>query len=158
MDDIAQETFVRAFKAEQTGDIEYPKAYMYRIARNLALKELTKKSTRMTSFIEDSCSSEVLRSDEDVERQVSTLQKLERVRRAIADLPPQCQRVFVMRKVYGFTHKEISAQLGISVSTVEKHVVSGLKRCRLSVEKQETARGVVSIAARPRRKTDEGSQ
>lgn len=143
VDDIAQETFIRAFKAEKKGVIEHPKAYLYRVARNLALKELTKKSTKMTSFIEDSCSPEVLGSDEDVERQVGTLEKLDRVKKAIAELPPQCQRVFIMRKVYGFSHKEISAELGISVSTVEKHIVSGLKRCRQSVKRQETTRHVV---------------
>lgn len=140
VDDIAQETFIRAFKAEKKSIIEYPKAYLYRVARNLALKELTKKSNKMTSFIEDSCSPEVLGSDEDVEKQVETLEKLSRVKTAIAELPPQCQRVFIMRKVYGFSHKEISHKLGISVSTVEKHIVSGLKRCRLSVNQQEKAR------------------
>ena len=137
VDDIAQETFIRAVKAEKKGAIEHPKAYLYSIARNLAFKELTKKSHKMTSFIEDSCSPEVLGSDEDVEKQVGTLEKLSRVKTAIAELPPQCQRVFIMRKVYGFSHKEISHKLGISVSTVEKHIVSGLKRCRQSVKRQE---------------------
>ena len=144
VDDIAQETFVRAFKAEKKGVIEHPKAYLYRVARNLALKELTKKSVKMTSFIEDSCSPEVLGSDEDVEKQVGTLEKLARVKTAIAELPPHCQRVFIMRKVYGFSHKEISQELGISVSTVEKHIVSGLKRCRQSVERQELPQGVAT--------------
>ena len=143
VDDITQETFIRAFKAEKKGVIEHPKAYLYRIARNLALKELTKKSTKMTSFIEDSCSPEVLGSDEDVEKQVGTLEKLSRVKTAIAELPPQCQRVFIMRKVYGFSHKEISHELGISVSTVEKHIVSGLKRCRQSLKRLETPTAIV---------------
>ena len=142
VDDIAQETFIRAFKAEKKGVIDHPKAYLYRVARNLAFKELTKKSNKMTSFIEDSCSPEVLESSEDVERQVGTLEKLERVKTAIAQLPPQCQRVFIMRKVYGFSHKEISQELGISVSTVEKHIVSGLKRCRQSVKRQEAPRHI----------------
>lgn len=137
VDDIAQEAFIRAFKAEKKSVIEHPKAYLYKIARNLALKELTKKSNKMTSFIEDSCSSEVLSSDEDIEKQVETLEKLSRVKAAIAELPPQCQRVFILRKVYGFSHKEISSKLGISVSTVEKHIVSGLKRCRRSVSQKE---------------------
>ena len=55
IDDIAQETFVRAFLAEQKGDIQHPKAYIYRVARNLAFETLSKKSTQLTSYIEDSC-------------------------------------------------------------------------------------------------------
>ncbi|MCG8440941.1 MAG: sigma-70 family RNA polymerase sigma factor, partial [Caulobacterales bacterium] len=47
---------------------------------------------------------------------------------AVSTLPPQCQRVFVLKKVYGHSNKEIAAQLGISTSTVEKHIASGLRR------------------------------
>ena len=48
---------------------------------------------------------------------------------AVASLPPQCRRAFLMRKVHGLSHKEISKQLGIAISTVEKHQAIGLKRC-----------------------------
>jgi RNA polymerase sigma-70 factor (ECF subfamily) len=48
---------------------------------------------------------------------------------AVATLPPQCQKVFVMCRVLGQSHKEIAARLGISTSTVEKHVAAGFKRC-----------------------------
>ena len=43
--------------------------------------------------------------------------------------PPQCQKVFVLKKVHGYSHKEIAKELEISISTVEKHAASGLKRC-----------------------------
>lgn len=158
VDDIAQETFIRAFKAEKKGTIDHPKAYLYRIARNLALKELTKKSTKMTSFIEDSCSSEVLDQSQDVEKQIASREKLLKVQRAIGDLPPQCQRVFIMRKVYGFSHKEISHQLGISVSTVEKHIVSGLKRTIASVTKQERPVSETLARFHPKRSGNQGGE
>lgn len=32
-------------------------------------------------------------------------------------------------KVYGYSHNEIASRLGISISTTEKHVATGLKRC-----------------------------
>ena len=35
-----------------------------------------------------------------------------------------------MCKFDGFSHKEIAEILGISVSTVEKHLVKGLRLCR----------------------------
>ncbi len=140
IDDVAQETFIRAFMAEKKGGIEYPKAYIYRIARNLALEVLSKKSVRLTEFIEDSTLENTLSSDENVEERVITLEKMEKVKIAIAELPPQCQRVFIMHKVYGFKYREIAQQLGISISTVEKHIMAGLKKCRDSVRVQEMAR------------------
>ena len=145
IDDIAQETFTRAFKAESDSEIQHPKAYIYRVARNLALEVLTKRSTRFTDFIEDSCSDSILKSDDDVERNVGVTEKLDKVKIAIAEMPPQCQRVFIMHKVYGFKYKEISQQLGISVSTVEKHMMTGLKKCRDSVRAQEQPDVVVNM-------------
>jgi DNA-directed RNA polymerase specialized sigma24 family protein len=45
-------------------------------------------------------------------------------------LPPLCRRVFVLRKVYKLSHTEIAEVLGVSHSTIEKHVAKGLLRCR----------------------------
>jgi len=45
-------------------------------------------------------------------------------------LPPLCRRVFVLRKVFKLSHAEISEVLGVSHSTIEKHVAKGLVRCR----------------------------
>ena len=146
IDDIAQETFVRAFLAEQKGGIQHPKAYIYRVARNLAFEILTKKSTQLTSYIEDSCDLSLLQSGEDVESTAIVMEKFDRVKVAIAEMPPQCQRVFIMHKVYGFKYKEISQQLGISVSTVEKHIMTGLKKCKQSVKSQEEPNKVVELA------------
>jgi RNA polymerase sigma-70 factor (ECF subfamily) len=38
--------------------------------------------------------------------------------------------VFVLRKVYQLSHAEIAQELGLSHSTIEKHVAKGLLRCR----------------------------
>ena len=55
---------------------------------------------------------------------------------AVTTLPPQCQKVFVLKRVYGYSHKEISKKMKISVSTVEKHAASGLKRCSEFMERK----------------------
>ena len=47
----------------------------------------------------------------------------------VAEFPAQCRRVFILRKVLGYSHKEISAAMGISVSTVEKHLARAMMRC-----------------------------
>ncbi len=49
---------------------------------------------------------------------------------AVERLPPVCRRVFVLRKVHKLSHTEISEVLGLSESTIEKHVAKGLVRCR----------------------------
>ena len=41
----------------------------------------------------------------------------------------QCRRAFVLKKVYGYSQREIAQELELSESTVEKHIANGVKRC-----------------------------
>jgi len=129
IEDVAQETFLKAFTAEIHKEIRSPKAFLFRIAKNVALTKLTRKTQLITDYIEDLGSPEVLCDAASVEDQVAGQQKLAVFCQAVASLPPQCRRAFLMRKVYGLSHKEISGRLGISTSTVEKHIANGLQRC-----------------------------
>lgn len=45
----------------------------------------------------------------------------------IYNLPPKCQRIFLLNKKEGLTHIEISEFLGISVKTVEGHITRAFK-------------------------------
>ena len=130
IEDIAQETYLRAFDAERSGELVHsPKAFLFRIARNAALNELVRKSRLLTEYIEDSAAQDVLDKSASAEELVMGREKLAMFCRGVASLPAQCRRTFLMRKVCGMSHKDIAEQLGISISTVEKHVASGLLRC-----------------------------
>ena len=131
IDDVTQEAFMRAFNAEKAKEIEQPRAFLFTIAKNLVLSEFTKKSNQLTDYIADLDATEVELIDEanNVEGEVHAQEVLSAYCKAAAALPEQCRRVFLLRKVYGLPHKEIAARLGISVSTVEKHLVKGVKQC-----------------------------
>lgn len=50
MDELAQETFLRAYNATQGREIKSPKAYLFKVARTMAFKELSRKSRQCTDF------------------------------------------------------------------------------------------------------------
>lgn len=136
IDDMAQETFLRAYKATDSREIEYPKAYLFRVAKSVAIRELNKKANQMTDFLEEAKLEEA-QSQATLEQEVEADQKVDLYCGAIADLPPQCRRVFLMRKYQGLSHKAIAKELNISVGAVEKQVTIGIKRCSAYVEKRE---------------------
>ena len=104
-----QETFLRAYNAEKKDDdIRSPKAFLFRIARNLAIKELGRKSRRITSYIEDLGATEVINEQTSVEDQVAARDRLAVFCKAAAALPMQCRRAFLLRKVYGLSQQEIA--------------------------------------------------
>jgi RNA polymerase sigma-70 factor (ECF subfamily) len=51
-------------------------------------------------------------------------------------LPEKCREVFMLSRSEDLSYKDISGHLGISVSTVEKHISKALKVLRTSLEFQ----------------------
>lgn len=129
IDDISQETILRALHAEKNKEIHEPKAFLFGVAKNIARKSLEKKSQSLIDFIEDFGDEEYSSNEPSVCEQVESRQKMLVFWEAVSGLPPQCQKVFVLKKVHGYSHKEIAKELEISISTVEKHAATGLKRC-----------------------------
>jgi RNA polymerase sigma factor (sigma-70 family) len=158
IEDIVQETFLRAYESERQQKIDFPKSFLFTVAKNIALSEIDRKSTRVTSYLGD-LQDLNLAGEQCVEDNVDAQQKLAAVLEIVAALPPQCQRVVIMKKMLGFSHQEIGRRLDISVRTVEKHLAKALQRCQDSrqadrvpppdITKQDVAKP--EIAKRPSR-------
>ncbi len=131
IEDIVQETYVRVCQFDQVGDIRHPRSFLYRTARNLALDHIKRSASRVTVSLSDDDEeySDEPRLARDVYDQLAARQEFEIFCEAVQQLPLQCRRVFVLRKVYGYSQKEIARALDISESTVEKHIAFGIKRC-----------------------------
>ncbi|NIB40563.1 RNA polymerase sigma factor [Pseudomaricurvus alkylphenolicus] len=152
IEDVAQEAVLRAFSAEKEAVIEQPKSFLFRIAKNVAVSELRLKSRQITDYIEDQAASDVLLGESTLEDEVQAQQRLGLHCEAVAALPPQCRKVYLMRKVYGMPHKEIAERLGIAVSTVEKHLMKGVELCDRYLHEKMPARKAVSANMRSKRR------
>ncbi len=139
IEDVTQEAFLRAYMAEQkkAGGIERPKAYLFRIAKNIALTRLTRKSRQITTYIADLSPSVVLESGATAEEEAVAEESLGLYCQAVASLSDKCRQVFLLRKVHGLTHKEIAARLSLSVSSVEKYLRQGVLACRAYMREQD---------------------
>jgi RNA polymerase sigma factor (sigma-70 family) len=133
IEDIVQEAYVRICQLDQHEVIAQPKSFLMKTARTLAIDYLKKSETRFSESVEQEWEySTVAQQDEDATfEQAATEQEFAHFCKAIRELPVQCRRVFVLKKVYGYTQKEIAKELDISESTVEKHIAVGFKRCTI---------------------------
>ncbi len=136
IDEISQETFLRAYKATKGRAIDSPKAYIFQVARSLAYTELSRNTRKLTDYLEDALEDAAGGTDA-LEDEIAAQQKVSLFFDAIAELPPQCRRVFLMRKVQGMPHKAIAQALGIGRSAVEKHIAIGTERCKRYIEHRE---------------------
>lgn len=137
IEDVVQETYLRAYSAVGDGDVDHPKAFLFRIAKNIALNELSRKSRQITDYIEDCSASIVLQSEGSVEEELEARQALGIYCEAVAALPEKCRKVYLLRKVHGLGHQEIAERMGLSLSSVEKYLKQGMLHCKSYMQKRE---------------------
>jgi len=130
IEDLVQETYVRLYALADYRAVESPKALLFRIAHNLAVERARSKKTQATDSMADLEQLGVFSTEVPADEQLDSGRRFETFCTAVDRLPPLCRRVFVLRKVFKLTHAEISEVLGVSHSTIEKHVAKGLVRCR----------------------------
>lgn len=131
IEDIVQETYVRACQAERVTEIRTPRSFLYKTARNLAIDYAKRAETRLT--IDEDVSEETWLDlhempDHTLEQACSD-EEFSIFCDAVRHLPTECRKTFVLKKVYGYSQREIAEELGLSQSTIEKHVAQGVKRC-----------------------------
>jgi RNA polymerase sigma-70 factor (ECF subfamily) len=130
IEDLVQETYVRLYALADYRAVESPKALLFRIAHNLAVERARSQKTQATDSMADLEQLGVFSTEVPADEQLDSRRRFETFCAAVDRLPPLCRRVFVLRKVFKLTHAEISEVLGVSHSTIEKHVAKGLVRCR----------------------------
>ncbi len=136
IEDVLQDTYIRAIETEKVTEIHSPKAYLYKICKNLALNHHAKAAQKLTDYIADFDYSNVLKSEISLEDRAEQEERFMLFCHSVKQLPPQCRRAFVLKKVYGLTSKEIAERLNIKVSTVDKHLSRGLSLCRDYLERR----------------------
>ena len=134
IEDIVQETYVRICEISNEELISSPRSYIYRIVKNLALDHIKRAENRFSVSLDDCQDKDIqdwteLNGEDPTFNTVASKEEFELFCKAVRQLPIQCRRVFVMKKVYGYSQKEIATVLNISESTVEKHIAFGIKRC-----------------------------
>ena len=157
IEEIAQETFLRAYVAEQQKDIEQPKAYLIQVAKHLALTKLSRKLDQITDYIEDVSPSVVIERVPSAETEAEARQTLGVYCEAVAALPEKCREVYLLRKVHGLAHKEIARRMSLSVSSVEKYLLKGILECRAYVNEREGKAPGESVSKKPQHRRHKGT-
>ena len=135
VEDIVQETFVRCYEASRTTPIRHPRSFLLATARNLAINHVVRADNKLVDRVASFDESSVPLYAPSLERGAESQEQFLVLCRAVSQLPVQCRRAFILKKVYGLSRKEIAEYMGISESTVQKHVAKGVLMCADYLEK-----------------------
>lgn len=137
IDDVIQEAYLRSYVAEQKKAIEQPKAFMFRVARNVALTRLTKQSNQITRYLEETDAAAFMDRTSSPDLEAEARESFGLYCEAVGTLNKKCRDVFLLRKVHGLSHREIAEVMSLSVSSVEKYLRQGILACKTRVDKAE---------------------
>jgi len=129
IEDIVQEAFIKSYEAELNQEIRYERTYMLKTARNLALNHIARAENKTSQSVDDMDFLPHELVGYSLEKNVESKERFIHFCRATDTLSADVKRVFLLKKVYGMRQKEIAELVGLSESTVEKHVAKGLMLC-----------------------------
>jgi RNA polymerase sigma-70 factor (ECF subfamily) len=131
--DLLQDTYLRFVDYNDQQAIENPRAFLYRVAGNLAIDHLRthqRQKSLITNF-DHQPDQDLLNNPEHI---IDQQQQLQRLQLAINQLAPVCRDVFIRSRFQGQTHQQIANDLGKSKSWVEKQIVQALRHCQQALE------------------------
>lgn len=127
--DLTQETFVRMAEQLQRRPerpITHSRSYLYRTASNLAVDHVRRQQRNPNDVCDTNDLPEIPDDLQVPERMIGGRQQLDRVAEAMTRLPPMTREVFHLTRVQGLKYREAARQLGVSESTVQKHLTAAL--------------------------------
>ncbi len=117
-----QETYARLVGLDTVAHVRNGKTYMFQVAHSILLTHVRRAKVVGIQTFADMDELGAAADEASPEQQVMARDELGRLASAIAALPPKAGEVFKLRRVSGLSQQEVAAHLGISESTVEKHM------------------------------------
>lgn len=133
--EVAQEAYVRLVTMDRPEQVDSLRAYLFRIASNLAVDRMRARQVRTDNPLDV--------PDQDLhlapipERHVHATGQLQQLYKALRELPAKTARAFVMHVIEGSEISVIARAMKISERMVRYHVAHALAHCRARVDEPE---------------------
>lgn len=128
-EDVAQDAFVRLWRSPLFESFNHPRAVLFKTGYRLALNRLRQRARNPVDRARGTCDELVGGIVASVEETVIAREHETAFSHALEQLSPRRRQVIELRTVHELSYKEISHTLGLSISTLEKHLARGKSEC-----------------------------
>jgi RNA polymerase sigma-70 factor (ECF subfamily) len=126
-DDLIQDAFLKMQEyCQKGGEVRQPEGFLVRTVLRLASNAVRDEHRDLYSNQRVEELTLILDTNPTPDEVLAGDECLERMRDALDAVSRRTRVIFFMHRLDGFSYAQIAAQLGITVSAVEKHVASAL--------------------------------
>jgi RNA polymerase sigma factor (sigma-70 family) len=154
VEELLQETYARLLTAGSSNEPEVRsvRAFSLTVARNVAFDWLRHKQVVPIELVADMGAMDILDERDQIDAIVNSHQELMMLVKAVQQLPERCRQVFTLRKVYGYSQKEIAARMNITENTVEQQLIKAARHCAQALFDQPIGERPATMFERFRRR------
>lgn len=136
--DLVQEVFLRLMRIDHHESIRSPEAYLFTVANHVLYQHSLRESAVPPSVdISEVVGELQFGSSEDPFARVDAQQRLRRLERTLASLPPKLSTTLLLHRFRGMSIEEIAKQLGVSRPAAKKYLAKALTHCRDALQESE---------------------
>lgn len=133
-EDAVQYTFMRLWEQRETFDFSGGlRSLLFTILKNYILNEL--RHQRIVLEKHDELLQQAEEVEEDMMKVLEDADFRRHLRTAIGKLPPQKQKICLMKIEQGLSNQEIADKLHITIPTVKSHYTQAIKQLRSMIDK-----------------------
>lgn len=126
--EVAQEAYVKVLSLEEGEAVSYLRAFLFKTAANLATDRLRARSRR--GWMAEASQADRAVFELSPEREIAGKQNLERLRKAIDELPAKCREAFLLYRIEDLSCAEIATRMGLQERMVWRHIARALEYLR----------------------------
>ena len=128
--ELAQEAYVRLLDLQRPNTVGFLRAYLFKIAENLAVDRLRSRQVRSRSDLYDPFENDLT---DRVERDAAAAEEARRFWESLRELPFRYRKAVIMNRLQDLSCEEIAESLGKTPRTVRRYIAYAVSYCYLRV-------------------------
>jgi RNA polymerase sigma factor (sigma-70 family) len=136
--EIAQETYVRLLQLGQPDSHILVRAYLFRVAGNLAIDRLRRRATRDRA---EDLPADLPGGSALPEGQLLADEQVLLLSRCLRELPEKVRGAFLMFRLEGLSQSQIAERLNVTDRMVRRYITQALLHCRLRLDGSDGSTG-----------------
>lgn len=142
-EDVLQDVFMNLWsKREKLGEVENFESYIYMMATNKTYDHLKKIATNTRKLEDLYARMKEIQVGNAIDEMMDLKEGQEMINEAVAQLPAQRKKIYLLSRQQGMSYDEIAEELNISRNTVSNQLVDALKFIREYVKKSAGSAGI----------------